>query len=348
MTPRDVIAPLFHSAFVVCVVGLSTLQFSYCCLKPEMPKRKTRGRSTAAGKKGDESKRVKKMDLEAYRTYARNQAAASIRDGDNGDDLDMDHLFLTTRALIVTNQEIWDRCQGSKVKGLPPPSVVGYMFRRVSYTQVNVETSREIYNAVAHEDMHNIELIAIPKIEGKEFGPPASPPASLTQLISAPKCADGDLPDYTQYLEKAMTLHDEVLRPFLARLKDHLETVQVYLGSIDVWLMDAASCISYLEETFKGDGVKIEIPQPFELGDYGGCPPNCKVRHPRASKCLYCGEEFSEHDGHGCCINERTGEFEMEVELKRVTVPGEHRMSFDITKENDKTRLKKFLDFICA
>ena len=50
-------------------------------------------------------------------------------------------------------------------------------------------------------------------------------------------------------------LHDDILEPFLCKLKQHLESIQVCLGEIESWLLEPKSNIQCLEETF---GKKLE------------------------------------------------------------------------------------------
>ena len=68
-----------------------------------------------------------------------------------------------------------------------------------------------------------------------------------------------------------------LLSPFLVKLKDHLESVQVCLGEVDSWLMDVKSNTEFLESTF---GVSLETPgdadayvsnngEPFVTGTTG-------------------------------------------------------------------------------
>ena len=50
-------------------------------------------------------------------------------------------------------------------------------------------------------------------------------------------------------------LHDDILEPFLCKLKQHLESIQVCLGEIESWLLEPKANIQFLEETF---GKKLE------------------------------------------------------------------------------------------
>jgi hypothetical protein len=84
-------------------------------------------------------------------------------------------------------------------------------------------------------------------------------PAELNpnDMFQPPYSKDTKFIDYDLFFENSLSLHDTILKPFLATLKDHLEEVQVCLGKIDEWLMVSYSNIDFLEKTF---GKKLVIP----------------------------------------------------------------------------------------
>ena len=45
-------------------------------------------------------------------------------------------------------------------------------------------------------------------------------------------------------------LHEDVLAPFLVKLKDRLESIQVCFGEVDHWFLDAQSNMEFLGTTF--------------------------------------------------------------------------------------------------
>ena len=61
--------------------------------------------------------------------------------------------------------------------------------------------------------------------------------------------------DYDAFFRTAIMLHDDILEPFLCKLKQHLESIQVCLGEIESWLLEPKANIQFLEETF---GKKLE------------------------------------------------------------------------------------------
>jgi hypothetical protein len=62
--------------------------------------------------------------------------------------------------------------------------------------------------------------------------------------------------DHDAFFDTAIMLHDDVLEPFLVKLKHHLESIHVCLGGIETWLVESTANIHFLEETF---GKKLEI-----------------------------------------------------------------------------------------
>ena len=46
-------------------------------------------------------------------------------------------------------------------------------------------------------------------------------------------------------------LHDDVLEPFLVKLKCHIQSIHVCLGKIESWLVEPKDSISFLEDTFE-------------------------------------------------------------------------------------------------
>jgi hypothetical protein len=106
-------------------------------------------------------------------------------------------------------------------------------------------------------------------------------------------------------------LHDDVLEPFLAMFKQHLESIQVCLGEIESWLLEHKSNIQFLEETF---GKKLDILTDEDLLNEG----------------------YALDD-----------EFECECQvLKTYNVSGRFETTFTITKASDQKKLKNFLVFM--
>jgi len=52
-------------------------------------------------------------------------------------------------------------------------------------------------------------------------------------------------------------LHESILCSFLSVLKDHLESVQLFLGKIESWLLEPQSDVAFLKD-LTGKDVKLE------------------------------------------------------------------------------------------
>ena len=68
--------------------------------------------------------------------------------------------------------------------------------------------------------------------------------------------------DYDVFFQSAIMLHDGILKPFLAKLKCHIEIIHVCLGKIESWLVEPNRNIELLETTF---GKKLKIPTTDDL-----------------------------------------------------------------------------------
>ena len=98
--------------------------------------------------------------------------------------------------------------------------------------------------------------------------------------------------DYESFFKRSLILHEDVLGPFLAKLKEHMMSIQVCLGSIEEWIMAPKENISYLESTF---GISIAETTPDykdELEKDCDCPSGT---HPDCLLCLRCKQSYSNH-----------------------------------------------------
>lgn len=154
----------------------------------------------------------------------------------------------------MTNKEILDRCREAKIESgnLDVPVKFGspdwsapfsFTCKRTNYSVVRVHTVG-----------HNAEFVAYPYVERETFD--ATPlyqlPTSLKEFSFQKESAssDTDIIDFSAYLEACVVLNDDVLLPLLVLLKEHLEAVQVCLGKIEQWIMDAKHALSFLQSTF--------------------------------------------------------------------------------------------------
>ena len=130
-----------------------------------------------------------------------------------------------------------------------------------------------------------------------------------------------------------MLLHDDVLEPILAKLKDKLMDIQVCLGKIDAWVMEPQKCLHFLEETF---GRYFECNRrQYESISNVSC--TCDIPevylhptfHELDIRCGSCRSDIYTHD---------LKEFE--------NVYSKYEASFDIRKEKEQKRLIKLLELL--
>jgi len=249
-------------------------------------------------------------DPEELVTLSRNELIKEMKSGKKIHGFtDLDIAIKTVRALILTNEEIWDRCKEYFVqKDVYGNGNVGEYFSMMRLDEVKV----------VNTNYRSTSIVAVAKEMTRHF--------SLEPLKVLPDCLDIFEPkrneaghiDFKIYFRRSLVLHDDVLLPFLSKLKKHLEEVQVCLGAVDGWVMCTPNNIEFLEETF---GIK----NIFDLSSMKN-PCNCYDRRI-----------------HGRCNCKKSGK---EYTIKTFDVPGTVVQSFNITREKDKAQLKRLLEFL--
>ena len=144
-------------------------------------------------------------------------------------------------------------------------------------------------------------------------------------------------------------MHDDVLGPFLAKLKHHLETIHVCLGEIESWLLEPKGNIEFIEEIF---GMKL------------GHPTALTGTHQSTAICEGCKKTFGAHTRPEVnlrtrhkyggippkfrCNSSSSAFFSCKkyITLNTMQDSGKFERAFAISKKNDKGKLQKFLDFI--
>jgi hypothetical protein len=222
------------------------------------------------------------FDAAEFIQQARQRAGPQLSQApDTG--IGLEHLLRITRALIWTNQEIWERC--TKTRTIVEVGILTFSW--VSITHLSIEG-----------DAAKLHFTVTPEVTTKDFGTPPKIPRELSQILFVPDPSrDGDtkefpgFPDYLLYLEKAVLLHEVVLFPFLMKLKEHLESVHVFLGKIETWLLDPLWHAQFIENLF---GKKVLVPDISEfLMNCSG--RHCLVQHSMLSLCMNYNQTFGSH-----------------------------------------------------
>mmetsp|Transcript_14447 Transcript_14447/g.20353 ORF Transcript_14447/g.20353 Transcript_14447/m.20353 type:complete len:160 (+) Transcript_14447:500-979(+) len=157
---------------------------------------------------------------------------------------------------------------------------------------------------------------------------PTSIPPELTNILSYKKHKGELLPDYDHFLETSLLLCEDVLIPFLLKLKTHLEEIQVFLGIIESWLMESAGCNNFVKEVFKK-------------------PLKTKAISEDDAICRNCCEVLKYHDFREC--GTRYSFYlspDSKIVLKSCKAKGKHEDTFNLMEEKDREKLKIFLKFV--
>lgn len=118
------------------------------------------------------------------------------------------------------------------VRILQSKTSLSLTFKRTNYSTVKVRTVGG-----------NAEFVAFPRVEKETFDttPLHKLPSHLNEF-SFRKTNEFDsdgFVDFTAFLNDCMLLHDDIVLPLLVQLMHHLELVEVCLGRIEQWLMEA-------------------------------------------------------------------------------------------------------------
>ena len=216
-------------------------------------------------------------------SIAREKSLASFDISEESHTLDLDHLILSIKGILATNKEIWERCKRSKEKHVEAGTM---RFQRVAYDSVKVESNINLSSM--EKEMRFSAIIGVSiKAAGKP--PPFS--GIISKFINFDTKEDEGFPDFGLLFERSLLLHDDLLPLFLFKFREHLEKVQVYLGGIDSWLMEATTLHNFLEETFQK-----KIPSHTETDFRYYCDgEECTLTHFGGSLCQACRKCYRDH-----------------------------------------------------
>lgn len=274
------------------------------------------------------------------------KALHSLGGNKTGDELDCEYLVRSVRALLTTNDDIWEECESFAC-----PESCGFVsdntiwFHRLSTKDIffKTETAGETEdetdeNSSSDEEESDEEekerrenvFSTLAVQERKCFKLPWPLPSALVEILSPPLLSgDRFYPDYGNYLRKVTFLREDIMAPFLAILQDHLEKVQVALGKIQTWLLESEKRVDVIKTHFEEEGsidLKRDIDSFHKI--YG------TKKRPRegSHKCRYCSRSFTSRY----------------YELKRIKAcsKSDFDEEFDVSTESGQRKLEKFLDFL--
>lgn len=237
------------------------------------------------------------------------------------------------RALLKTNQEIWDRCKELSACVISEGKTTE--FRRLGYMSIATRP---------YDGKTYFITEAIKQRLTFDTSPLSQLPFELKNIFEPKPVPDhGSLIDFQSLFEKSLVLHDDVLGPFLATLKTHLESVQVCMGEIEGWLMLPNETKVFIESTF---GKTLNSCNAQE----------CKnpLLHPNNFTCTECGYHKDDHFKKNHDLTCRRGNCRMDSYfhcwgcelLLESSVPGTIKLDFDISNQKERGRLKKCFELV--
>ena len=261
-------------------------------------------------------------------------------DDEDDNDQQFDVMFSTVRALIGTNNEIWERCTPYYRKLDTSYGVGGnktdlIRFYRVGYFTVDVHKSWY------HQDM---TFTTSSKLEVRNFKPFPSLPTVLTNIFSFGEAQDldGIFSNYEKYLTKITYSEKRLAFQFLSTFKKHLEDVHVALGEIEAWITEPLHTLDFINTQFR-EGQDLVIPKLEDIPT-----KDCRGadEHSICKRCFYpCGEHTKKRAAkyYYCCPNNGRSAQISDCSVKQLkTVPF---MKFNVSLATDQDRLKRFMAF---
>ena len=254
------------------------------------------------------------------------------------------------KALVATNHEIFNRIMGS----LTYDGINGTVFRRYGFERVKVRNvqSKTQFTTFAEYSTMTFDLSLLKRL-------PAA--LNILQPVYQAKML-GFFIEYEHIFQRALgALHEDVLLPFLAQLKRHLESIQVCLGEVDSWLLDVETNLRFINSTFAKKVENIGDVTVYATLTPGDCfvagTDRCLSNQP----CLNC---YSLLHMHQCeliggnyyrrCIHPQQlvhgfpsfYSYRKEEILLECNFVGNLEVSFDISQDTEQARLLRLLEFM--
>ena len=182
--------------------------------------------------------------------HIREEAGKRLNDPGSRDNVsyDIEQNFREIRALLKINAEIFSRCMQSSIDQCRGGESA--TFTRFGYDVVKVRQTTPTLTYIVTRQRRSQRTFDMTSL--------STLPAGLSGVFAVKYQSSPfeSFVDYDAFFETAVMLHDDVLEPFLVKLKHHLESIHVCLGEIETWLVESKANVEFLEETFKK---KLEI-----------------------------------------------------------------------------------------
>jgi hypothetical protein len=250
-----------------------------------------------------------------------------------GDDLftNLDIAIKTIEAILVTNDEIFHRCQ-QLLLNENEHYAENQLFAKYAFKEVKVWAfAPNITQVVVFTDREEALFYLRPLLNLPEGLNMFQPQREKSGFIN-----------FRALLQMSLMLHDDMILPFLSKLKHHLESVQVCLGNIDSWLMETAHSIEYLETKF-GAKVDPKLKKTYARPRWCKCADNTHT-----DICANCTKSFSAGQEHCIHRNNFCTFFcgRMYQNLADYTMRGRFEATFDISIEREREQLDRLHDFL--
>ena len=142
---------------------------------------------------------------------------------------------------------------------------------------------------------------AVPEVTTKDSGETLVFPGALCKILpvttelEASPSLEADLPAFCEVRFKLIfALHHEIVPYALIIFKDYWESIQVFLGDVDQWLIDCTMGESFVKDTFPNTILAQNARRSDKTfsccNGYEGT--FCWIKHPDNSICCNCGESF--------------------------------------------------------
>ena len=306
-------------------------------------------------------------DVEASINRIRHEGGRRFLGSEEHINCNIEHVFREIRALLQINSEIFTRCMLSVVAGYSGESAtfnrVGYDVVRVRRNPTNDTLTEFVTNQEHSQQTFSMELLSeLPSHLSNIFVAQHQAPPFQVYI------------DYNAFFETAIMLHDDVLEPFLVKLKRHLESIQVCLGEIESWLLESKDNIQFLDKIF---GTELESSPRYADFTTKSSNDDSIRKCNEGIFCLRCKNQFSSHkrtltpskykpqirhkqqvrgwvfdtykyscpDNIGYYVKVGQPLSQMKI-LKECHDSGKFERTFTIANINEREKLLKFLEFI--
>jgi len=270
-------------------------------------------------KKESPSEIIEAYQLEMIEKLKKEGHGNATADTDTDGEVDDDRfnvLFSTVRALIGTNNEIWERCLPHKKEG---PVKDTLRFYRLAYPTVK---------AVKGAPSTNMHFSTCLELEVEDFAAFPCLPSILSNIVPFEKDTNGSFTKYGDFMIKISYMAKSLAYHSFSILKDHLEDIQVALGKIETWITGSEDGKNFINRKF---GSNLEIP---ELGDAATSDGRYFAS---SSICVKCFQRKDEHNTYYypySCPNQGNrafGSFLLAYDVPLKTVPSTTLGSMDVS-----------------